>query len=172
MISALNIASGLSAKADDVAIRIMTQNVYQGTNFDELFAAQTPAEFVAAVTTTYNNILATDPAARAQAVANEIATEQPDVVSLQEISTLLTGTPATTVQVDYLSSLQSDLKALGQNYAVVATLPELNAEAPSTLGYDVRLVTGDAILCASLTTRRSPTFRLAIMPTIRPSLPP
>ena len=124
----------------------MTQNVYQGTNFDELFAAQTPAEFVAAVTTTYNNILATDPAARAQAVANEIATEQPDVVSLQEVSTLLTGTPATTVQVDYLSSLQSDLKALGQNYAVVATLPELNAEAPSTLGYDVRLVTGDAIL--------------------------
>ena len=116
------------------------------TNFDELFAAATPAEFIAAVTTTYNNILATDPAARAQAVANEIATEQPDVVSLQEDSTLLTGTPATTVQVDYLSSLQSDLKALGQNYAVVATLPELNAEAPSTLGHDVRLVTGDAIL--------------------------
>ena len=143
---ALALLSAAPAEADDVAIRIMTQNVYQGTNFDELFAAQTPAEFVAAVTTTYNNILATDPVARAQAVANEIAAEQPDVVSLQEVSTLLTGTPATTVQVDYLSSLQSDLKALGQNYAVVTTLPEFNAEAPSTLGHDVRLVTGDAIL--------------------------
>ena len=152
VISALNIASGLSAKADDVAIRIMTQNVYQGTNFDELLAAQTPAEFVAAVTTTYNNILATDPAARAQAVANEIATEQPDVVSLQEISTLLTGTPATTVQVDYLSSLQSDLKALGQNYAVVATVAELNAEAPSTLGYSMCASSrATQFLCASLT---------------------
>jgi hypothetical protein len=143
---ALALLRATPAEADDVAIRVMTQNVYQGTNFDELFAAQTPAEFVAAVTTTYNNILATDPAARAQAVANEIATQQPDIVSLQEVSTLLTGNPATTVQVDYLSSLQSDLKALGQNYAVVATLPELNAEAPSTLGYDVRLATRDAIL--------------------------
>lgn len=63
------------AMADDVAIRIMTQNVYQGTNFDEVFAAQTPAEFVAAVTLTYNNILATDPAERAAALANEIASQ-------------------------------------------------------------------------------------------------
>jgi hypothetical protein len=49
---ALALLSVAPAEADDVAIRIMTQNVYQGTNFDELFAAQTPAEFVAAVTTT------------------------------------------------------------------------------------------------------------------------
>ena len=124
----------------------MTQNVYQGTNFDEVFAAKTPTEFVAAVTTTYNNILATDPAGRAAAVANEIARERPDLVSLQEVSTLLTGTPATTVQFDYLPSLQKDLKALGQNYSVVTTLSELDAEAPSTLGFDVRLVRGDAIL--------------------------
>jgi endonuclease/exonuclease/phosphatase family metal-dependent hydrolase len=124
----------------------MTQNVYQGTNFDELFAAKTGPEFLAAVTTTYNNILATDPAGRAAAVANEIAREKPDLVSLQEVSTLLTGKPATTVQFDYLPSLQKDLKALGQNYSVVTTLSELDAEAPSTLGFDVRLVRGDAVL--------------------------
>jgi endonuclease/exonuclease/phosphatase family metal-dependent hydrolase len=67
-------------------------------------------------------------------------------VSLQEVSTLLTGNPANTVQFDYLPSLQKDLKALGQNYSVVTTLSELNAEAPSSLGFDVRLVRGDAIL--------------------------
>jgi endonuclease/exonuclease/phosphatase family metal-dependent hydrolase len=146
VVSALTLAWVLPAMADDVAIRIMTQNVYQGTNFDEVFAAQTPAEFVAAVTLTYNNILATDPAERAAAVANEIASQQPDLVSLQEVSTLLTGNPATTVQFDYLGSLLSDLKARGQSYSVVATLPELDADAPSTLGFDVRLERGDAIL--------------------------
>jgi hypothetical protein len=115
LVSALTLTWALPAKADDVPIRIMTQNVYQGTNFDEVFAAKTPAEFVAAVTTTYNNILATDPAGRAAALANEIAGEQPDLVSLQEVSTLLTGNrPATTVQFDYLPSLQKDLKALGR----------------------------------------------------------
>jgi endonuclease/exonuclease/phosphatase family metal-dependent hydrolase len=60
--------------------------------------------------------------------------------------TLLTGNPATTVQFDYLPSLQKDLKALGQNYSIVTTLSELNAVAPSTLGFGVRLVRGDAIL--------------------------
>jgi endonuclease/exonuclease/phosphatase family metal-dependent hydrolase len=150
LVSALTLTWALPAKAGDVPIRIMTQNVYQGTNFDEVFAAKTVPEFLAAVTTTYNNILATDPAGRAAALANEIAGEQPDLVSLQEVSTLLTGNrPATTVQFDYLPSLQKDLKALGQNYSVVATLSELDAEAPSTLGFDVRLVRGDAILVRS-----------------------
>jgi hypothetical protein len=83
VVSALTLAWVPPAVADDVAIRIMTQNVYQGTNFDEAFAAQTPAEFVAAVTLTYNNILATDPAERAAAVANEIASQQPDLLRLR-----------------------------------------------------------------------------------------
>src|ERR1700760_4149340 len=60
------------AQAEDAAVRVMTQNVYQGTNFDEVLAATTFPEFLAAVTTTYNNVMATQPAERAQAVANEI----------------------------------------------------------------------------------------------------
>ena len=66
----------------------MTQNTYEGTNFDELFAAKSPGEFVAAVTTTYENILATNPAERAAAVAGEIAREGPDLVALQEAAIL------------------------------------------------------------------------------------
>jgi hypothetical protein len=38
--SAAGLIYVMPAQADDVAIRIMTQNVYQGTNFDELFAAK------------------------------------------------------------------------------------------------------------------------------------
>ncbi len=136
------------ARADDGTVHIMTQNTYEGTNFVELFSAKSPAEFVAAVTTTYRNILATNPVERAAAVASEIAREGPDFVALQEAAILRTGPafPATTVQFDYLQSLMGDLNAQGPRYAIVATVPELDAEAPSTLGFDVRLTVEDAIL--------------------------
>jgi endonuclease/exonuclease/phosphatase family metal-dependent hydrolase len=146
--TALVIVCAAPARADDGTIRILTQNTYEGTNFDELFAAKSPDEFVAAVTTTYQNILATNPAERAAAVAGEIAREGPDIVALQEAAILRTGPtpPATTVQFDYLQLLMGDLNGLGQRYAIVATVPEIDAEAPSTLGFDVRLTVEDAIL--------------------------
>ena len=148
--TAMAILWAVPARADDAKIRIMTQNVYQGTNFDELLSATTPDEFVAAVTTTYQNILATKPDERAASLANEIARESPDIVSLQEVATLLTGPPqASTVNFDYLQLLKNNLSALGQSYTVVATLPELDAEAPSTLGFDVRLQRGDVVLMRS-----------------------
>ena len=43
-----------SANADDdSAVRVMTRNLYQCTNFEEAVAATTPAQFIAAVTTIY-----------------------------------------------------------------------------------------------------------------------
>jgi endonuclease/exonuclease/phosphatase family metal-dependent hydrolase len=144
---AATVACATTAKAADSTVRIMTQNVYQGTNFDELAGATSPDEFVAAITATYNDVLATQPAERAAAVASEIAREKPDLVSLQEVATLLTGNgPATTVKFDYLQLLQADLGALGQNYSVIAKLPEFDATAPSSLGFSVRLVRGDVVL--------------------------
>ena len=44
----------MSAQAADLTVRIMTQNVYQGTNFDAVLAAMSTGAFVAAVTTTYD----------------------------------------------------------------------------------------------------------------------
>jgi endonuclease/exonuclease/phosphatase family metal-dependent hydrolase len=136
------------ASADDGAVRIMTQNMDEGTDFVELVSAQSPAEFVAAVTTTYQNILATKPAERAAAIAREIARERPDLVALQEATILRTApaAPATTVQMDLLQSLVAALATLGERYAIVAIVPDLDAEAPSTLGFDVRITTQDAIL--------------------------
>ena len=140
-----------SARADDRddhdrAVRIMTWNVDEGTDFQELIGARSPAEFVAAVTTIYQNILATKPAERAAAMAREIARRRPDVVGLQEASILRTGTPATAVQADLLQLLLNELAKLGQRYAVVAIVPGLDATAPSTLGFNVRLTTQDAII--------------------------
>jgi hypothetical protein len=152
VISAFALAAALGpalVKADDdQAVRVMTQNMDEGTDFVELSMAHTPAQFVAAVTLTYNNILATKPAERAVAMAGEIARQRPHLLGVQEASVLRIGNggPATTVKSDLLQSLVDALADLGQPYRVVAIVPGFDAQAPSTLGFDVRLTTQDAIL--------------------------
>src|SRR5215831_13184522 len=86
------IAAPLPAKADDDGgIRLVTQNMYVGSSFAALSAAQTPDQLLAAVATIYNNILASKPAERAAAMAREIARHRPDLVALQEAAMLRTG---------------------------------------------------------------------------------
>lgn len=133
--------------AGDGTVRIMTQNMYQGTNFDRILSATTPEEFVVAVTETYNDILATKPAERAAAVARTIARERPDVVALLETTLLRTGNPpATGVESDQLNAVLSELRRLGQQYEAVAILPGTDSEAPTLLGFDVRVTDRTAII--------------------------
>lgn len=151
LFAALSAATPVLAhdRDSDDDVRVMTQNLYEGTNFVELGTAQSPGEFVAAVTTTYNNILATKPAERAATIARRIARERPDIVGLQEVSLLRTGnpgTPATTVKIDMLQSVMDELERIGERYRVVGIIPGLDAQAPSFLGFDVRLTNQDAIL--------------------------
>jgi endonuclease/exonuclease/phosphatase family metal-dependent hydrolase len=136
----------------------MTQNVYEGTNYEELAAATTVPEFLAAVTATFQGIAATKPAERAADIAREIARHKPDLVGLQEVSIVRTGTtpPATTVQSDLLQLIRDELAKLKQHYALVAIVPKLDAEAPSTLGFNVRLTGQDAILA-----RQDPDLKLS-----------
>jgi endonuclease/exonuclease/phosphatase family metal-dependent hydrolase len=146
------IAGPSTARADDGdGIRLVTQNMDQGTTLSEVSAARTPQEFVAAVTTTYNNILATKPAERVAAMAREIARSRPDLVALQEASVLRTGSggPATTVVMDLMQLLLDELAGLGHRYTAVAIIPGFDAQAPSTLGFDVRITGQDAILVRS-----------------------
>lgn len=143
------IAGPPAAKADDDGgIRLVTQNMYVGSSFAALSAAQTPDQFHAAVATIYNNILASKPAERAAAMAREIAQHHPDLIALQEAALLRTGTggPATNVRSDFVQLLLDELAGLGQRYRAVAIVPGLDAQAPSALGFDVRLTDQDAIL--------------------------
>lgn len=134
---------------DNLTLRVMTQNLFMGTDFPELVAARTPDEFIQAVTTTYNNVIATKPAKRMAAIALEIAKRKPDLVGLQEAAILRTGSPtATNVKVDMLQSLLSELNKLKQSYTTVAILSGLDAEAPSSsqkLG-NVRFTVQDVII--------------------------
>ena len=142
------------AFADDVDVKIMTQNVYEGTNFTELNSATTLPAFLGAVTVTYQNILATRPDIRAGALAQEIAREKPDIVALQEAVILRSGlvpitnppTPVATVDVDQLALVLAALDRLGQPYNPVAIVPNLDAQAPSSLGISVRITERTVIL--------------------------
>src|SRR5260370_12718866 len=119
-------------------IQVMTQNMFEGSNFQEFTAAQTPQQFVAAVTTTYLDILATQPAERAAAMAREIAKKRPDLVALHEASMLRTGPlsalgrppSATIVKMDLLQSLLDELEKLGEHYFLVGAATDLDVEAP------------------------------------------
>lgn len=133
---------------DDGRVRIMTQNMFEGTNFIELLSATTPLAFLQAVTTTFQGIQATKPAERAAAVADEIAKARPDFVAIQEATILRTGAsaPATTVVSDQLQLLLDALAARGLRYEAVLIVPNQDAEAPSTLGFDIRITDRTTII--------------------------
>ncbi|WP_167530307.1 endonuclease/exonuclease/phosphatase family protein [Microbispora hainanensis] len=134
-------------KPCDPNIRVMTQNMYVGSSFAPLIAAQTLPQFLAAVTTVYQNIIASAPAERAAAVAREIARNEPDLVGLQEVDIIRTGSrPAENVQSDQLQALLAELDRLGHHYETVGIMPGLDIEAPSTLGFDVRLTYRDVVI--------------------------
>lgn len=136
-----------SVLADQVGIRVMTQNMYIGSDLSALRSAITPAGLIAAVTQIYQNILASRPAERAAAVAQEIARERPDLVALQEAWILRSGTaPATNVVSDQLEALLGELRRLGQHYETVAILPNTDAEAPTLLGFDARITDRTVII--------------------------
>lgn len=139
------------ASADDGhRLRVMTQNLYVGSFFQEINAARTPSEIIAAATLTYQHILATRPADRAVVIADEIATLRPDFVGLEQAAILRTGPlnapPATTVTFDLLQSLLQELAARGVRYEAVAVKPGQDGEAPTALGFDVRLTLRDALI--------------------------
>lgn len=154
---ALADANSQSSNGFGGPISVMTRNMYVGTDLAPLLAAQTPAQFVGAAATGYNQVLASNPHQRAAAVAKEILLTQPDVVSLQEVYQWRTGplqnsAPASTTTVDQLASLQSALSALHLRYtpAIVQINSDLEAPIPVPgINADVRGTDRDVILVRS-----------------------
>jgi endonuclease/exonuclease/phosphatase family metal-dependent hydrolase len=143
-----SLAPAPAAADDDDRLRVMNQNLYAGSFFQEINAAKTPSEIIAAATLTYQHIVATKPAERMLVIADEIARLRPDFVSLEQAAILRTGTapPATAVTFDLLQSLLHALAAKGVRYKTVAVTPGIDAESPTSLGFNVRLTLRDAMI--------------------------
>lgn len=103
--------------------------------------------------TVWNQVQATNFPARAKLLAHEIDDDDPYVVGLQEVAlwrsdpTNAQGVPdATTVDVDFLSTLLAELNARGNKYTASVVKQEADIEGPANDGKDHRLTMRDVIL--------------------------
>ena len=149
-------AASASTPGDNNAHRfvtVMTYNLDEGTDFKLIFGATTPSQFFAAAGATYLEVQASRIPERAVAAAGLIARAHPDVVSLQEVSLWRIGTlfhpPAEQVTIDQLASLQDALAADGVSYRAEIVVNEIDVEAPTSLGFDVRVTDRDVVLVRS-----------------------
>ncbi len=120
-----------SARASG-SVTVMTQNIYQGTEFANFSALQgtTPTfeQALVATTTDYATYLATRFKDRARLIAANIAANQPALVGLQEVATWHAGAfnpehlfaLPVPVTEDFTKELLSALAADGAHYAVAS----------------------------------------------------
>ena len=152
-----------SAAQKEPKINAMTYNLYLGADiFKVVEAAQVDPDSVPyVVAEVYQTMLYTNFSARAEAIADEIAANKPQVVGLQEVEAFykqtpgdfLIGnpTPATDLVIDFYAVLDAALKARGMYYdAYTVTnadveVPMIDMESPTYLS-DVRMVDHDVVL--------------------------
>jgi endonuclease/exonuclease/phosphatase family metal-dependent hydrolase len=122
----------------------MTRNLYLGADLGPAIAAGTPEALFNAAGVILQEVEHNDFPTRAVGLADEILTEQPDLVGLQEVAlwriappnpgVLTAGPSATTVKYDYLQELLDQLNAGGTQYEVVVVQPEFDFEVPANTG--------------------------------------
>ncbi len=138
-------------------LNVMTQNLYLGSSLAPALTATDQASFVAAVAQIYATVQYTNFPARAEAIADEIQANGPDLIGLQEVTKWTTGGVNPPPGYDFLAILQSDLASRGLHYSVAAV--SNNADIgpaplalgacftpPSTITCTVRLQDRDVIL--------------------------
>jgi endonuclease/exonuclease/phosphatase family metal-dependent hydrolase len=120
-------------------LRVMTQNLYVGTDLFELLepvtdcepydAAGVPCSLIVQGGKALDDVAATDYPERAKKIADLISWRRPDVIGLQEVSRITvvptdpTGNPVAPPEVtDYLDILLAELAARGLDYQVAASV--------------------------------------------------
>jgi endonuclease/exonuclease/phosphatase family metal-dependent hydrolase len=131
-------------------VTVMTRNMDAGTDLGPVILATSIEELLKATAETYAEVLASGIPERAAAIADEIATQAPDLVALQEVTIWLTGgflqPPAKEVLFDQLALLLAELRKRGAEYTPVIVQPLSDAEAPVPAGFDLRIIDQDVIL--------------------------
>jgi endonuclease/exonuclease/phosphatase family metal-dependent hydrolase len=111
------------------SIRVVTYNLYLGTDLESLFpTAPDPSSAAESVAAAFRAVQASDPRARADAVAARLAAVAPDVVALQEVALWRTQVPAdgattaaTDVAYDFLELVVDALARRGLAYTAFST---------------------------------------------------
>jgi len=103
-------------------LTVATYNLYLGADFGPLFAASSPQEFVQRAAQVYATVVRTDFPTRAEAIADLLAADPPDVAGLQEVALWETGPIGgpLTPSYDFLELLLAALDRRGLTYQPVA----------------------------------------------------
>ena len=145
-------------------VDVATFNLYVGADFTPILALSPSdpnyfSKLVAGVAAIHAQILQSNFPARANGLAEQIVSRNPDLVALQEVSLIRRQSPgdliaggttlATDVELDYLAILLDALESHGAHYAVASQVQDTDIEAPLFTGTgfdDVRLTDRDVIL--------------------------
>ena len=121
-------------------LRVMNYNVYEGADLSPAFTTTNITDFLKAIGAILANVQATNPPARAQAIARQIGKANPTLVSLQEVTEWKTC-PATadllgcagppTVLYDLLILVKDALQAQGLSYREVGHVITNDLQAPA-----------------------------------------
>jgi endonuclease/exonuclease/phosphatase family metal-dependent hydrolase len=146
----------------DPGLTVMSMNVYYGFDVDPLLAADDPTQIPVLAAQAYAQLVSTNFPERADAIADEIARKQPDLVGLQEVALIrrqspgdaITGgtVPAEDVVYDYLDLLLKALAARGVDYRLAGRVQNVDVELPMIVSDDppsfddVRLTDYDVVL--------------------------
>ena len=140
-------------------VTVMTWNLYVGGDITRpLQALQFPpgpqqlAALIAADTALRAIVDETNFPLRSKRIAREIAARKPQLIGLQEVAEWRhgpLGSPAESVDYDFLQTLLGDLGALGQHYQIVQVQQESDVTGPAYLNgvlQNVRLTDRDVLL--------------------------
>jgi endonuclease/exonuclease/phosphatase family metal-dependent hydrolase len=147
------VGSNAVAQNKDRKLIVMSRNMDTGSDYNLVLRATNETEAVLAVAATYKEIVDSNIPERADGIAAEIQQQKPDLVALQEVTTLLHGPfggPATTQDFDQLESLMNALAARGLQYEIVKLQQNSDLEFPaldlSSGFFDARVIDHDVVL--------------------------
>jgi endonuclease/exonuclease/phosphatase family metal-dependent hydrolase len=104
----------------------MTRNLYLGSSLGPALEAKTPEGFIEAVARIYATVQYTNFPQRAEAIADEIEAEAPDLIGLQEVTKWTTGGVNPPPGYDFLAILEGELEARGLDYSVASIAHNAN----------------------------------------------
>lgn len=124
---------GSVAASSSGTVSVLTQNLFLGAALAPALEAETETEFERTAESIYRNVLESRLDLRAQALADEVAGIEPDVIGLQEAARFAErGGEATTR--DYFQMFADALEERGLSYTERASVKTFDAEFPVTSG--------------------------------------
>ena len=128
-------------------LTVMTQNLYLGSSLNPALEAATPEAFVEAVARIYATVQYTNFPQRAEAIADEVEENEPDLIGLQEVSKWTTAGLNPPAGYDFLAILENDLAARGLHYTAASIAHNANI-GPAPLVSETCPVVAEQFTCS------------------------